>query len=303
MMTHSTCASFSQLCLQGFLQDFGQINFGPAANHFGTRADIPDQATVLYFQPFPRAIPGLLLLGILGKMAAQPCLLQSIDHRVFASDAKKNANPRNHVTPPISDPSQVPSPTIPASTMMWILSPHISDQTRSQVAAITHTGWKQGFYCFAPDTYRALVAIDELPRSPDTIWLRLLGQGEVLQQAVEDLMGIACNHPHRRRTIAYLAMLRINLAVEKKLTQELKEIVMKLSPAYEKWRRDTLAEGRDAGHEEGRNAGAIQGRQQEREELTLKLLQEHVALETIAKVTGFPIEQLQAVQQQLNRRA
>jgi hypothetical protein len=294
MMTHSTCASFSQHCLQGFLQDFGHIDFGPATR-FGTRADIPDQATVLSFQPFPQATPGLLLLGTLGKMAAQPCLLRSIDHRILASGAENNANSRAPVAP-ISAPSQPPVPT-----MLWILSPNISDQTRSQIAAITHDGCEQGLYCFAPDDHRALVAIDELPRSPDTLWLRLLGQGEVLQQAVEDLMGIACNHPHRRRTIAHLAMLRINLVAERKSTHELKEIVMKLSPAYEKWRRDTLAEGRNAGHQAGHQEGETQGRQQEREELTLKLLQENIALETIAKVTGFSIEQLQTVQQQLKR--
>jgi predicted transposase/invertase (TIGR01784 family) len=56
---------------------------------------------------------------------------------------------------------------------------------------------------------------------------------------------------------------------------------MNLSPAYEKWRGETLAEG----HQEGRQ----EGRQEERQLLALKMLQAGAAIEFVAQVTGLSI--------------
>jgi predicted transposase/invertase (TIGR01784 family) len=49
----------------------------------------------------------------------------------------------------------------------------------------------------------------------------------------------------------------------------------------------------------GIEKGREQGREAERRSLALKMLQENIALETIARITGFSIAQLQQLQPQV----
>jgi hypothetical protein len=47
-------------------------------------------------------------------------------------------------------------------------------------------GWRAG-----------LVAIDQLPRTEATLWLRVLGRGEVQAQAIRELLALPRSHPLR----------------------------------------------------------------------------------------------------------
>jgi predicted transposase/invertase (TIGR01784 family) len=64
----------------------------------------------------------------------------------------------------------------------------------------------------------------------------------------------------------------------------LQEVMMGLSPAYEKWRQETLAEG------------VQQGIQQGVQQIVERMLQGNFSLEAIAPVTGLSIEELQRLQ-------
>ena len=54
----------------------------------------------------------------------------------------------------------------------------------------------------------AIVAIHQLPRTQETLWLRILGRKRVQAQAIDELEALPSNHPFRRATLELLYNLR-----------------------------------------------------------------------------------------------
>jgi predicted transposase YdaD len=87
--------------------------------------------------------------------------------------------------------------------------------------------------------------------------------------------------------------LHINLKLRQNKTKDIKEVIMNLSPAYEKWHQETLGEAR--GEARGVALGEARGRDLERISVVRNMLREGVAIDLITKITGFSateIEQL-----------
>jgi predicted transposase/invertase (TIGR01784 family) len=82
----------------------------------------------------------------------------------------------------------------------------------------------------------------------------------------------------------HLAVLQINLRVRQNKTKDQREVIMNLSPVYEKWREETLTEGKQ------------EGRQEERQSLALKMLEANAAVEFVAQITGYSIAEVQQLQ-------
>ncbi|MBD2330075.1 Rpn family recombination-promoting nuclease/putative transposase [Alkalinema sp. FACHB-956] len=79
------------------------------------------------------------------------------------------------------------------------------------------------------------------------------------------------------------------LSLEKTVIQRiLRREVMRESVIYQEWETELKAEGRAEGQEE------------ERRILAMKMLQEGLSLETIARITEYSLEQLEAIQTQIN---
>jgi len=111
----------------------------------------------------------------------------------------------------------------------------------------------------------ALVAIDQLPVNPNTLWLRVLGRGATQEQAVNELLELPPGNPFRRNLLEVLANWRINVEVRQNIDEDDRELIMNLSPAYLRWREEAVQEGRQEGLQEGR--------QEERREMIENLLQ------------------------------
>jgi hypothetical protein len=262
---HHPFEAFTLPYLNALLSGLGDLLGDPN----GVMRDQP-----IAFYPTLPAMNASRFLGLLGQILVAPCWLHPLDRCIQPADI-------HPVAMPITDDAPI----------LWMFTPSLARQHYWPWQP--QPDWGKGVYTVTPQMM--VVALDQLPPIPETVWLRLMGEGQVQMQAIADLMQLPLNHPQRRRTIGLLANIRINLRAQSDLSPELQEIVMHLTPAYEKWRRDTLAEGREVGHAEGEQ----KGRQQAREELTLKLLQENLDLAVIARITGFAIEQLQQVRSQL----
>jgi hypothetical protein len=171
--------------------------------------------------------------------------------------------------------------------VLWILSPSMSEALQRSFRVVEKPAWGSGIY-FLPDPDRtAVVALHHLPRTLDTLWLRLFARGQVQAEAVAEVVALPVDHPYRQQTLYHLAVLQVNLKVRQNKSQDLQEVMMSLSPAYEKWEQETLAKGRQEAQQEAR---------QEILEIVRRMLQGNLPLETIAQVTGFSIEQLQQLQ-------
>jgi predicted transposase/invertase (TIGR01784 family) len=65
-----------------------------------------------------------------------------------------------------------------------------------------------------------------------------------------------------------------------------------LSPIYEKWRQETLTEGRQVGRQEGWQ----EGKQEERQSIALKMLSAGATVEFVAQMTEYSIVEIRQLQ-------
>jgi predicted transposase/invertase (TIGR01784 family) len=132
------------------------------------------------------------------------------------------------------------------------------------------------------------VAIHQLPQTPETLWLRLLGRGSVQSQAIIELQALPLDHRYQKATLELVYNLRENLRVNQELETDDRELIMRLEPLYQR--------NREQAKEEGRQEGKQEGKQEGEKNLILRLLHRRIgeidAL-LIERITGLSIEQLE----------
>lgn len=118
--------------------------------------------------------------------------------------------------------------------------------------------WGEGVYFLPEFQNSALVAINQLPVTEDTLWLRVLGKRGTQKRAIDELVALPEGNPFQRSILPILANWRINVERSENLSDEDRELIMNLSPAYLKWQEETLQQGRQEGRQEGRLEGQRQ---------------------------------------------
>lgn len=92
-------------------------------------------------------------------------------------------------------------------------------------------------------TRAAIVAINELPVTEETLWFRLLGRGTVQRQAVSKLVALPPENLLRRNVLEIIYKWRVSLMTQQELTQDDQELIMNLTQAYEEARTAAVQEG------------------------------------------------------------
>ncbi len=117
--------------------------------------------------------------------------------------------------------------------MLWILSPTASQSILEGFAAVSNEdNWGNGIY-FLPRYLRtAIVAIHQLPKTRETLWLRILGKGRVQNTAIDELEALPEDEPLRTRALELLYSLKTTLEVSQNIDEEDRELIMRLSPLY-----------------------------------------------------------------------
>lgn len=127
---------------------------------------------------------------------------------------------------------------------LWILSPTASEEFLAGFGAESDEDkWARGVHFFDKSWRGAVVAIHQLPVTPETLWLRLLGKGRVQQRAIEEVQTLDINNPLRGKAIDLLASLKTTLELNQNLDVEDRDLVMQLSPIYEQRLAEAKLEG------------------------------------------------------------
>ncbi|MGA1262664.1 MAG: hypothetical protein ACO331_01990 [Prochlorothrix sp.] len=128
--------------------------------------------------------------------------------------------------------------------------------------------------------------LHQLPLTPDTLWLRLLGKGQC--QAIREVLALPQTTPYRDRALQLLANWKIALETLNPPPSEEEETLMALSQAYLEWEQKTIRLGEERGRrlgevrgmclgeERGMRLGEEQGEQRERRRLVLEMLEMEV---------------------------
>lgn len=188
----------------------------------------------VFFSPnCPSPLP-LNTLGILGKMAAQSAIFAVFLHPIsdrevrqcivtafeFYAEFNRKAN-RSH--------TRVPESECPP---LWILTPTASAALLRRFGATEdRENWTAGIYFLPPGFKTAIAAIHQLPRTQETLWLRLLGQSKIQGQALKDLTQLPNDHPFRLPALTLLYnYVQCFSQSPNSFTPEEREIIMELSP-------------------------------------------------------------------------
>jgi Domain of unknown function (DUF4351) len=241
-MTRFRFDQFSKQYLEELLAPLGEVTIGKELLGEARQIDV-------WFVPNPQNAADNEL-GLLGHLIKTPCLLEPyrnppkpseirdcllklfLTHSEFQRQAKR-------------DNTRLDEATLPR---LWVLASSASENLLRGFS--THTdepNWGTGIYFLGAAIRAAIIAINLLPETQETLWLRLLGKGHTQEQAIRELIALSRENPFRSRALELLASWRITIETTELIDTEAQELIMQLSPAYTKWREETLQEGQQEG--------------------------------------------------------
>ena len=195
-------------------------------------------------------------LGLLAQIAITPCLIEPYRNAPSFSEVRScllklflvHANQQRQARREAASFSEAELPHL------WILSPTASEMSLNSFSAIQSLDWLPGIYALPAALRTSIVVIHQLPKTPDTLWLRLLGRGKTQQQAVEEILSLPNDDPRRFQTLNLLITWRITMRVED-LDEDDQISFMAINQAYLQWERETIERGKQEGRQEGTQMG------------------------------------------------
>ncbi|MEQ9239000.1 flagellar assembly protein H [Coleofasciculus sp. E2-BRE-01] len=236
-----------------FAKDYLEQLLSPIGN-VQTSRNIAGEVREVDVLFIPTASPNdyLLSLGLLGRLATTPAVFEPFRNAVTPSQIRSCLSKLFDLHSELERRARRENTSINDSELprLWILTPTASTPLLDSFGALgDEQNWLNGLY-FLHEAFRtAIVVIHQLPRTPDTLWLRLLGKGRVQQQAIEEITALPENSQLREFTLELLYNLQANLQAnqDQKLDTEERELIMALAPLY----RQQLDAARQQGIQQG----------------------------------------------------
>jgi len=194
----------------------------------------------LFFTPYTTPDVDFTNLGLLGEMVSTPCLLEYFRIPATVTDVCNsmlqlfNWHRKLDTHAESEDDDSLSDEDLP---YLWIISSSISDELLVEFEANPASDWGPGLYFLASEINTGMVAIDRLPVTDETLFLRLLGRGAVLQEAITEFLALPATHPSRQKVIKIAGNWCAETAKEdvEELTEEDKELLKLLFPIYQQW--------------------------------------------------------------------
>lgn len=211
----------------------------------------------VWFAPSSGPMGDAQLLGLLGRFAATSSIFEPFRNAATPTEIRGCMSKLFDVCAGLErqarrDNTRMNEAELPR---MWIFSPTASvplvDGFR---ARLDEDNWGSGVYFLGDYLRTAIVAIHQLPRTEETLWLRLLGKGRVQEQAIDEVAALPEEHPLRFGVLELLRSLRTTLEVSQDLDQEELDLIMRLSPLYEQRLEEATQQGFQQGIQVERRA-------------------------------------------------
>jgi len=234
-MTRFVYDRFSKQYLQELLSPLGEVE---------TSRDIAAevrQIDVLFLPKTPNPTV-VRSLGLLGQIATTPALIEPFRNPVtvdeisscigklldFQSECNRAAQREERSLNEVERPQ------------LWILSPTVSVTILEGFGAKLE---RAGIYRLPPSLQTNIVVIHQLPRTPETLWLRLLGKGSVQKGAIAEFNALPDNTLFKDSVLELLSNLFAILDARQDLDSEDRELIMELSPLYLERIQDATTRG------------------------------------------------------------
>ncbi|MCY7323666.1 MAG: flagellar assembly protein H [Phormidesmis sp. CAN_BIN36] len=127
--------------------------------------------------------------------------------------------------------------------MLWVLASSVSKPILEEAKAEEKDDWLPGIY-FCGNLFKTvLVAIDQIPETEETLWLRILGRDETQSRAIKEVLALPSDDPQRSRILQMLTSWRVRIEMLEPLSSEDEQFSMALSQAYVDWEQKTKQQG------------------------------------------------------------
>ncbi|MBD2683486.1 MULTISPECIES: hypothetical protein [Nostoc] len=194
-------------------------------------------------------------LRLLAKVAQGDCSIEVYCEPIDETDVRNCLRKLLSVFSTLNSQAQADGKTLDENDLprLWIIVPSASCELLNNFGArLELENWSSGIY-FLPDIFRlAIIAVDELPITPETLWLRILGKGETQGQAVAQLLALPESNQLRQNTLRLITNWRIIIVQQQEtLTEDEQELIMNLSQAYQQWEETTKQQGIQEGVQQG----------------------------------------------------
>jgi len=206
-----------------------------------TDAEVPvDTRRIdLWFMPDPARGGDRSHLGLLGRLTDAACTMEfyhcTPDGDELAGCMIKHGNFRHFLS--------LRSPELPIP-IQWVISSGRPESGIKGLCFHAAPGWPSGIYGGPSLLWTWLVVVSELPVERDSLLLRLLGAGRVLQRAIAEVKELPPDAPERTLALPILVRLRLEVPVDPKArTNDDKEFLMETQDIVENWRREAVREG------------------------------------------------------------
>ena len=270
-MTRFIHDEFAKQYLTELLTPYGEVE---------TSKDITSEARQIdvLFTPNSPSPDRIESLGLLGKMAtyASYTLCEPFRNAVSISEIRSCINKLFDIVADIERQGKRNNARINEEQLpyLWIFTPTASLNILSGFnASLDQNQWGEGVYFLGKSFKTAIIVIHQLPSTPETLFLRILGRGKVQRQAVEELEALLANSSSLSNVVQLvhdlIAILSARQQQQQDIDQDDRELIMKLSQIYQ----EQLEEIKKQERQEGELVGIDRGVQRERRAMVESILE------------------------------
>lgn len=240
-MAKNSFDQFSKLLLEEFLAPFGTVQSSLEISGEPQWVDV-------FFEPSAEKGDTPPELGLLGRIARTPCLLEPFRNQPTPAEVRSCLLKLYQVHGNYQRKARREKDSIPEADLpqLWILASSASETLLNGFGVFLGDGWEAGVYFMPPSLRTAIVTINQLPRTEETLFLRLLGKGQTQKQAVDEVIAIDAREPKRAAILKLLSNWKISLEITGQATAD-EELMMVLSQAYLEWEQQTEQRGEQRG--------------------------------------------------------
>jgi hypothetical protein len=237
-MTRFVHDEFAKDYLEELLKPYGDVKSSSKISGEIKEIDV-------LFTPLVQQTSNLEVLGLLGRFAEFPAILEPFRNAASSDEICDCIQKLLEVKAGLRRDARANKTRLQESDIpkLWVLTPTASPALLSSFNFNQKSGWLPGVYFLGDALRTAIVAIHQLPQTPETLWLRILGRGSVQPQAIVELSNLPLNHPYRQATLELVYNLRQNLRINQNLESDDRELIMRLEPLYQQDREKAKLEG------------------------------------------------------------
>ncbi|WP_394823381.1 hypothetical protein [Pendulispora albinea] len=202
------------------------------------------QAIDAWIEPDPSRSALRAQAGLLGAMADVPCLFEPYHdtpgvaairdclQKQLALHARQRRESRRE---------QTVQPSFP---LLWVVSTGRPEAVLSGYELRALVGWPTGCYTAAPALGLQLIVVRELPRTRETLLVRLMGAGDVLRHAIADLRVLPVDAWEREVALPALTVFRLTPMDPEDQTSIEREVAMDVMKLFNEMRKRDVESAR-----------------------------------------------------------